>query len=226
MVKNKMAKKTSNSFGVGKQKVLETFLPNKKYRTILIIQISIAYFLIFLSIYITAYLCAIAVVIDGTYTWYEFVWVMFYWIFGLTFPFYLIFVILSFPYFRALNYTFTTQEIIVNRGIINKKTKIVPYRNITNFVMKRGLIYRIVGGDNFGIILVETAGQGPQQTRPEQRIVGIMGVAEYTEKIRGILSKMKGQAAVTADTETASSLDEEEILTKILATLKQIETKL
>ena len=84
----------------------------------------------------------------------------------------------------------------------------------------------MVGGDNFGMIQVETAGQGPQQAHPEQRIVGIMGVAEYTEKIRGILSKMKGQAAVTADTETASSLDEEEILSKILTTLKQIETKL
>ena len=221
-----MARKTSNSFGVGRQKVLETFLPDKKYRTILIIQISIAYFLIFLSTYLTAYFCAIAVVIEGFYTWYEFVWVMFYWLFGLTFPFYLIFVALSFPYFKALNYTFTTQEIVVNRGIINKKTKIVPYRNITNFVMKRGLIYRMIGGDNFGVILVETAGQGPQQARPEQRIVGIIGVAEYTEKIRGILSKIKGQAAVTADTETASSLDEEEILTQILKTLKQIETKL
>ncbi|MFW9852630.1 MAG: PH domain-containing protein [Candidatus Thorarchaeota archaeon] len=221
-----MAKTTSTSFGVGKHKVLETFLPDRKYRTILIIQISLVYFLIFLGIYLTAYFSAIAVVIEGYYTWYEFVWVMFYWLFGLTFPFYIILVILCFPYCNALNYTFTTQEIVVNRGIINKKTKIVPYRNITNFVMRRGLIYRIVGGDNFGVIQVETAGQGPQQARPEQRIVGIMDVAEYTEKIRGILSKMKGQAAVTADTETASSLDEEEILTQILTTLKQIETKL
>jgi hypothetical protein len=37
---------------------------------------------------------------------------------------------------------------------------------------------------------------------------------------------MKGQAGISADTETASSLDEEEILTKILATLEKIETKL
>ena len=92
--------------------------------------------------------------------------------------------------------------------------------------MRRGLLHRMIGGDNFGAIVIETAGQGPQQAHPEQRIVGIMNVAEYTEKIRTILAKMKGQAGVTADMETASSLDEEEILSQILETLKQIETKL
>ncbi len=50
-----------------------------------------------------------------------------------------------------------------------------------------------------------------KKTHPEQKLVGIENTTEYTEKIRNILSKMKGQAAVTADTETASSLDEEEI---------------
>ena len=120
----------------------------------------------------------------------------------------------------------TTQEIIVNKGFLVKRTKIVPYRNITNFVMRRGVIERIIGGENFGEIKVETAGQGPQQNHPEQRLVGIMDVSGYTEKLRSILSKMKGQAAISADMETASSLDEEDLLIRILATLKEISDKL
>lgn len=221
-----MSNETSAHFGVGKQKVLETFIPDKKYRILLNVQIFIIFFLIFWGTYATVFACAVAVPIEGTITWAQFAWMIFYWSVAGFAPFYLAFLILSFPYIRALNYTFTTQEVVVNRGLINKKTKVVPYRNITNIVMKRGLFYRLIGGNNFGVIMVETAGQGPQQAHPEQRIVGIENVAEYTEKIRGILSKMKGQAAVTADTETASSLDEEQILTKILATLEKIETKL
>ncbi|MHA1953912.1 MAG: PH domain-containing protein [Candidatus Heimdallarchaeaceae archaeon] len=221
-----MSKEKTTHFGVGKQKLLETFLPDKKYRAILNIQIFLVYFLIFWGTYLTVYFSAIAAVIEGAYTWAGFAWFLFYIMLGPALLIYLILVIFSFPYIRSLNYSFTTQEIVVNRGFINKKTKIVPYRNITNFIMKRGLLYRMIGGDNFGVILVETAGQGPQQKHPEQRIMGIVNVAEISAKIQEILSKMKGQAGISADTETASSLDEEEILTQILTTLKQIETKL
>ena len=122
---------------------------------------------------------------------------------------YILAIIFVFPYYNAISYTFTTQEVIVNKGLLVKRTKIVPYRNITNFVMRRGILDRLIGGNNFGTISIETAGQGPQQGHPEQRLVGIANIAEYTEKIRGILAKMKGQAGITADMETASSLDDE-----------------
>jgi hypothetical protein len=92
--------------------------------------------------------------------------------------------------------------------------------------MRRGILDRIIGGGNFGTIMIETAGQGPQQNHPEQRLIGITDVSGYTEKLRGILSKMKGQAGITADSETASSLDEEVLLKSILETLKEIKNKL
>jgi uncharacterized membrane protein YdbT with pleckstrin-like domain len=213
-----VARKTSTILGVGEQKVLETFRPHKKYRIILVTQI----LLIYLGSLITLWASLIAIPLTDVLGWLEYNLIV---IVG-SLPICLIFLIFVNPYFKAISYELTTQEIIVHKGVITKRTKIVPYRNITNFVMRRGLLHRMIGGNNFGTILVETAGQGPQQAHPEQRIVGIIDLAEYTEKIRGILSKMKGQAAVTADTETASSLDEEEILTQILSTLKQIETKL
>ena len=203
---------------IGEQKVLETFKPHEKYKIILIIQVV----LIYLAILITLWACFVAIPFSTKFGWLDYSLT----VIGGSLPICIILIIFVFPYFKALNFTLTTQEIIVNRGFITKKTKIVPYRNVTNFVMRRGLLHRMIGGDNFGAIIIETAGQGPQQAHPEQRIVGIMNVAEYTEKIRTILAKMKGQAGVTADTETASSLDEEEILTQMLETLKQIEKKL
>lgn len=221
-----MLKETTTYFGVGKQTILESFLPDKKFKLVLNIQIFLIYFLIFWGAYISFYFGGIAAVFEGPYTWASWALFLFYIILGISFPIYLIIVICIIPYYRSINYSFTTQEIIVNIGFINKKTKIVPYRNITNFVMKRGLLYRLVGGENFGVILIETAGQGPQQKHPEQRLVGVTNVAEYSQKIQDILSKMKGQAGLSSDTETSSSMDEEVILTQILTTLKQIERKL
>jgi predicted PurR-regulated permease PerM len=92
--------------------------------------------------------------------------------------------------------------------------------------MRRGLLDRMIGGDNFGSIQVETAGQSAQKAAPEQTLAGINNISDYTEKLRSILSKMKGQASISSDTEIASSLDEEELLRKILATLQEISTKL
>ena len=213
-----MTNDKSFSFGVGKQKVLETFIPHIKYRIILVLQ----NLFIVLGVTLTAFACLIALPIDEQISCfiYSFIHLGVFLLLGI------ISVIFSVLYYTTIDYSLTTQEIIVNRGLLNKKTKIVPYRNITNFIMRRGLLNRIVGGNNFGAILVETAGQSGDTKRSEQRIVGIDGVAEYTEKIRGILTKMKGQTGLSSDTETASSLDEEIVLKQILETLKEIEKKI
>ncbi|MBD3193215.1 MAG: PH domain-containing protein [Candidatus Heimdallarchaeota archaeon] len=219
-----MTENTTEIFGVGKQKVLEDFTPNKRYITELIVAISLG----LLGLLIVSFGFAAAVISDSIKTG-EFVsnfLLATYIILGVEIPIYIISVIFVFPYYNSITYALTTQEIIVNKGFLVKRTKIVPYRNITNFVMRRGILDRLIGGENFGTIQVETAGQGPQQSHPEQRLVGLMNVSGYAEKLRGILSKMKGQAAISADTETASSLDEEELLIQILKTLKEISSKL
>jgi len=217
-----MTENTKEIFGIGKQKILEDFIPDKKFITKQIIEISLLYLvangIIFGSV--------IGILISETGTLGSNMLLATYIIVGVGVPLYILGIVFIFPYYNSISYIFTTQEVIVNRGFLVKRTKIVPYRNITNFVMRRGIIDRIIGGNNFGTLLIETAGQGPQQNHPEQRLVGIMDVTGYAEKLRGILSKMKGQAAVTADSETASSLDEEVLLVSILETLKEIKDKL
>ena len=219
-----MTEQTKEIFGIGKQKVLEEFFPDKKYLIKLIIGLTFFFFIGMGVIFG----CVAGILADNVEAGYFIsrLLLVTYIILGVGIPIYIICLIFLFPYYNSISYALTTQEIIVNKGFLVKRTKIVPYRNITNFVMRRGLIDRIIGGETFGEVLVETAGQGPQQNHPEQRIVGIMDVGGYTEKLRGILSKMKGQAAISADMETASSLDEEDLLFQILETLKEISKKL
>ncbi len=216
-----MNKDTTEIFGVGKQKIIEDFLPDKLYLKELIIFWTLGWFgvLISIAIFLIAF-------IFGESGFTNVIEIITYVTAGIMVLVYIVGVIFTIPYYNSISYALTTQEVIVNKGFLVKRTKIVPYRNITNFVMRRGIIDRIIGGNNFGTIQVETAGQGPQQSHPEQRLVGVMDVSGYTEKLRGILSKMKGQAAITADTEIASSLGEEELLYKILDTLKEISSKL
>jgi len=217
-----MTENTKEIYGIGKQKVLEDFVPDKKYITILVIELTLLYLVIFGILFGLA----IGILLLETGVLGSKMLLATYIIVGVGIPLYILSIVFVFPYYNSISYTLTTQEIVVNKGFLVKRTKIVPYRNITNFVMRRGIIERIIGGNNFGTLLVETAGQGPQQNHPEQRLVGIMDVNGYTEKLRGILSKMKGQAAITADTETASSLDDEILLVSILETLKEIKNKL
>lgn len=217
-----MTETTKEIYGIGKQKVLEDFVPDKKYITKLIIELTLLYLVIFGILFGLA----IGILLLETGVLGSKMLLATYIIVGVGIPLYILSIVFVFPYYNSISYTLTTQEIVVNKGFLVKRTKIVPYRNITNFVMRRGIIERIIGGNNFGTLLVETAGQGPQQNHPEQRLVGIMDVTGYTEKLRGILSKMKGQAGITADTETASSLDDEVLLVSILETLKEIKNKL
>lgn len=216
-----MNKNTTEIFGLGKQKVIEEFFPDRIY----IKELIIFWTLVWLGILVSIAIFLVAFIL-GESGFTNVMEIITYVSAGTMLLVYIVGIIFIFPYYNSINYALTTQEIIVNKGFLVKRTKIVPYRNITNFVMRRGIIDRIIGGNNFGTIQVETAGQGPQQSHPEQRLVGVMDVSGYTEKLRGILSKMKGQAAITADTETASSLGEEELLYKILDTLKEISSKL
>ncbi len=129
-------------------------------------------------------------------------------------------------YINSINYTLTTHEVIVSKGIITRSKKVVNFRNITNFNQKIGPFDRLIGGDNFGTIAIETAGMSGQKARPEQKLEGVVPVRELTSRLRAILMKMKGQAAVTADMETAPALEEEELLKQILDTLKDISSKI
>lgn len=211
---------------IGKHKVLEEFAPEQN--TLFAIW-CIELLLIYIGNTAIASLLILILSIDEEINFAQQLNLVYPWFFGFTAPLFMLGIIFAWIYIRAINYKLTTHEIIVEKGIITKSRKIVPYRNITNFNQRRGPFDRLIGGSLFGTIGIETAGMSGgsnQKSRPEQKLVGIRNTHEYTEKIRSILSRMKGQAAVTADNEIASSLDEEDILKEMLSTLKVIAKKI
>lgn len=213
---------------IGKHKIIEQFTPdNSKLFTIWVVELMLAYILITglaaLFIFIASLSGDISISLSSLYT------LIYPWFLGFSIPLAALTVAFTFVYIRQIKYSLTTHEIIVEKGIITKSRKVVPYRNITNFNQRRGPFDRWIGGPTFGTIGIETAGMSgssSQKSRPEQKLVGINDTNEYTEKIRNILSKMRGQAAVTADSETAPMLNEEELLKEMLLTLKEIAKKI
>ncbi|MHA1302481.1 MAG: PH domain-containing protein [Candidatus Heimdallarchaeaceae archaeon] len=203
-------------------KELEKFYPDPKLVVKIIVEITLGF--VFTIGIIYGFVALIHFESDMSLA--EVYLIMTPWMLGITAPIYLVSIAFVKPYVNAISYVLTTHEIIVNKGIITKSRKVVPYRNITNFITKRGPFDRLIGGSDFGTIAIETAGQSGQQQHPEQQLIGIKNTTEYTEKLRDILSKMKGQAAVTADTQIAPALEEEELLSQILATLKDIAEKI
>ena len=214
---------------IGEHKVIERFDPHPRLKAIWMTEAIIAY--TFVNLCIIGFI-AFIVAVEGTSLSLRYmIAVGAPWYYGISLPILLLIMIFIWVYIDAIDYTLTTHEIIVEKGIITKSRKVVPYRNITNFNQRRGPFDRLIGGTDFGTIGIETAGMsgaggGGGKTHPEQKLVGIVNTTEYTEKIRNILSKMKGQAAVTADTEIASSLSDEELLREMLYTLKDISKKL
>ncbi len=212
---------------IGKHKVLEEFTPEQNTLfKIWCIELLIVYIG---NTAVASLLILLISIEDGIASYAQLLNLVYPWFFGFTAPLFMLGILFMWIYVRAINYKLTTHEIIVEKGIITKSRKIVPYRNITNFNQRRGPFDRLLGGSLFGTIGIETAGMSGgsnQKSRPEQKLVGIRDTHEYTEKIRSILSRMKGQAAVTADNEIASSLSEEDILKEMLSTLKVIVEKI
>ena len=73
-------------------------------------------------------------------------------------------------YYNSMHYEIVEDEVHVNRGIITKTRKIVPYRTITNIEIKRGPFDRLL---KIGTIELQTAGSSGSKMGPEERLDGL-----------------------------------------------------
>ena len=117
---------------MGKHKIIEQFTPdNSKLFTIWVVELVL--------IYITgtgiAALLTFAISLSGDISMsLSSLYTLIYpWFFGISLPIAVLAVAFAFVYIRQIEYSLTTHEIIVEKGIITKSRKVVPYRNITNF---------------------------------------------------------------------------------------------
>ncbi len=84
-------------------------------------------------------------------------------------------------YYSRLVYGITDDEVVWSRGVIFRKTSIVPYTKITNVDIAQGPIMRIFGIYN---LHVQTAGYSAQQRGKSE--ISILGVKDH-ERLRTLI---------------------------------------
>ena len=86
-------------------------------------------------------------------------------------------------YIKKLEYEILDTEIVIRRGVITRTKTVIPFRTITNLLIKRGPLDRLFG---ISTILIQTAGES-KSNNPEGRIVGIYYPHKLLEEILNLV---------------------------------------
>jgi membrane protein YdbS with pleckstrin-like domain len=130
--------------------------------------------------------------------------------------------VISYPiihlWIKNLTYIVRDDRITILSGILTKKEQNIPYRSITDFVLKRGPFDRYL---KIGTIQVQTAGQSQTASGYEGCLSGIL---DYNSVHGDLRDKLKSLHPVSESTTTSEpiNLNNENVLTQILEELKKI----
>lgn len=86
-------------------------------------------------------------------------------------------------YFKMLEYEILDTEFVIRRGVITRTKTIIPFRTITNLLIKQGPLDRLFG---ISTILIQTAGES-KSNNPEGKIVGIYYPHKLLEEILNLV---------------------------------------
>ncbi|MHA2309382.1 MAG: PH domain-containing protein, partial [Candidatus Heimdallarchaeaceae archaeon] len=86
-------------------------------------------------------------------------------------------------YIESINYEVLDTEIVIQKGILTKKRTIIPFRTITNLVVKRNPFDRLFG---ISKMIIQTAGESAS-AQPEGRMIGIYYPHDLLEEILNLV---------------------------------------
>ena len=119
---------------------------------------------------------------------------------------------------KNLSYFIRDDRITIQSGILTKKEQNIPYRSITDFVLKRGPFDRIVG---IGTIQIQTAGQSKSATGYEGSLSGLLDYGPLHADLREKL-KLLHPISESATTSDPKKQADDSVLIQILEGLKEI----
>lgn len=126
-------------------------------------------------------------------------------------------------YYQSIEYEISETEISIKKGIITKSTTIIPFRTVTNLIIKRDFLDRLYG---ITTLIVETAGESGK-TEPEGKLIGLYEATELAEEIINHIRKLDPPKYIR---ETVSNSKQSptnlKLLSAIKEALKKIESKL
>ena len=123
-------------------------------------------------------------------------------------------------YYKSIRYEIGEDELVVSQGILTKSVRTIPYRTITDLVVKRDLFDRWLF--NMGSLEVQTAGKSAQ-TGPEVRLVGLTDWDEFREELVGKLRRYRAGTGTGTEAESAvPTAGDADLLKAILTELRGI----
>ena len=134
--------------------------------------------------------------------------------------------VLSYPiihlWTKNLTYIVRDDRVTIQSGILTKKEQNIPYRSITDFVLKRGPFDRLLG---IGTIQIQTAGQSTTATGYEGCLSGLI---DYDSIHGDLRDKLKSLHPISESTTTSEPIIKsgENVLIQILEELKEIRRRI
>ena len=126
-------------------------------------------------------------------------------------------------YFRRLKYELLDTEIMIRKGVITETKTIIPFRTITNLLVRRGPLDRCFGTST---LIIQTAGEG-KVSRPEGKIIGIYYPHKLLEEILNLVRLLDSPKFLRKDDLMASSPRPTRTLYgEILEELREIKDKI
>ena len=120
---------------------------------------------------------------------------------------------------KNLKYVLEEDRIIIHKGILTKLQKNIPYRAITDFVLRRSLYDRFLG---IASIRIQTAGQSQNSTGYEGNMAGLIGWDELHQNLRNKIKTLHPVSEALSVTEKVPATSESDVLSQILNELKAI----
>ncbi len=129
---------------------------------------------------------------------------------------------ITYLWIKNLEYNIMDDRVTINKGIFIKNQQNIPYRSITDFVLRRGPIDRLLG---IGSILIQTAGQSVSASGYEGTLSGLL---EFDTLHKELREKVKSLHPVSESITTAEAVSgsETDILRQILSELRNIREKM
>lgn len=124
-----------------------------------------------------------------------------------------------FLWIKNLKYEIDEEKVIINKGIISKTEKNIPYRAITDFVLHRSLFDRIL---NIASIRVQTAGQSVSATGYEGNLTGILKWKETHTLLKEKLSQIHSSNLTIASKDETLDKGTEGVLRSILEEVREL----
>ncbi len=120
---------------------------------------------------------------------------------------------------KNLTYYIEDDRVTIFKGILTKQQQNIPYRAITDFMLRRSLYDRFL---SIGAIRIQTAGQSRTATGYEGQLSGLVQWEDLHQQLRSKLKILHPIAEATTVTESVTPLSSDDKLQKILEELKAI----